>query len=427
MTTNDIEFLISDNYLAFLILGGLFAIMYAYREVKLPATRTFVFIAFALLIMCVSDVIESWAAMSPDRLSLRIGSSVIHYIIQPLIIYLELIVLLPPSGNKKTIIIYSIPIAINTLIYLIAPFSGELVFWYDGDYLFHRGTFGISIYIVTFIYLALLIYWSYKSFHENNKRLSMVLLFMASIAILSGTLEAFNLVSGYIDETFAFAVFFFYMYLSTVHESEIRAALINKELELSQQELTLLRQQIRPHFIFNSLHIIKSLIRKDPTKAVANLVDFSEYLRANLDIINSEGLVSFDEELTNIKAYVSLAMADESKGIQIVYDINEHYFRLPPLSIEPLVENSIKHGLTNGGTITLSTKSEGDFYVVTIADDGHGFNPNETSEAKRRRGIGLANSKARIEKLCNGTLDVQSDENGTIVTVRIPKTEGDEN
>ena len=401
--------------------------MYVYRDVSLPASRTFKLITAALLILCIFDVIETWATYSQERHNIRVLASVVHYVFQPLIIFLELVVLVPPQTNKKTVAIYTLPLLVNTLIYLFSPIAGKLVFWYGEDYAFHRGPLGISIYVVTFIYLALLIYWALKLFHKDDKRLGIVLFFMAAIAILTGALEGLNIATGYIDETFAFGVFFFYMYLISVHENRIRADLVQKELELSKQELTLLRQQIRPHFVFNTLHIIKSLVRKDPPKAIKGLEDFSDYLRANLDRISSEGLVSFEEELGNIEAYVSLAMADESKGVNMVYDINEHYFRIPPLSIEPLIENAIKHGLTNGGTVTLSTTSDENSYIITVSDDGGGFDINETKEAKKRRGIGITNSRARIEKLCGGTLDITSDASGTKVTVRIPKTEGEEN
>lgn len=421
----DLRILVSENFMAFLLLGGLLTIMYAYREVTLPASNAFKIIIVALFLMCIFDSLEHWACNSPDRLTLRIASSIIHYIIQPLIICMELAVLIPntanPEDSRKVQFLYCLPAIINGLIYLIAPFSGELVFWYDSNYSFHRGPLGISIYVVTFIYLAILIRWAYRSFHENYSRLTIILVFMVAIALLTGTLEAFNIVSGFIDEAFALGVFLFYMYLITVHDKEIEESLIEKELEISQQQLTLLRQQIRPHFVFNTLHIIKSLVRKDPPKAIECLEDFSDYLRANLDILNSEGLVSFDEELGNIQAYVSLAMADETKNVNVIYDINEHHFRLPPLSIEPFVENAIKHGLTNGGTVTVSTTCDDDSYIITVSDDGLGYKLNETKEAKKRKGIGIDNSRIRLAKQCNGTLDIQSASSGTVVTVRIPK------
>lgn len=426
MGSMDLEFLISENYLAFLMLGGLLIIMYAFRKVHLPASRTFLLITLVLLAMCIANSLERWAVQSPDRYDVRVAASVVHYVLQPLVIYLELIVLLPALNEKKRSALLALPLTINTVIYLMAPFSGHLVFWYESDYSFQRGPLGSSVYIVTFIYLALLIYASAKLLDKNGKRFSTILFYVSGIAILTAVLEALNIAPGHIDEAFVLGVFLFYTYLITIYEQHIKTELVSKELELSRNELSLLRRQINPHFIFNSLHIIKSLIRSNPDKAVKSLEDFSDYLRASIDILKSDELVSFDDELDNIEAYVSLALADDSKDVHVEYEINERYFRLPPLSVEPLVENAILHGIAGGGTVRISTTSDEASYIVMVADDGVGFNTEGTAQAKQRRGIGIENVRTRIEKLCRGTMDIKSGADGTVITIRIPKDQGEQ-
>ena len=167
------------------------------------------------------------------------------------------------------------------------------------------------------------------------------------------------------------------------------------------------------------------LIHSDPNKAARCLEDFSDYLRANLEVLKSDTLVSFDMELENIEAYVSLALADESKGIDVIYDIKETLFSLPALSIEPLVENAIIHAIAGGTTVTLSTSSDDSSYIGTVQDNGPGFETGGTKQEKERRGMGVENIRTRIEKKCNGTVDIKSDLDGTVVTVRIPKEEGE--
>lgn len=427
ITDADIEALLGENYLAFLLLGALLIIMYTYRNVTLPAGRVFALIAAALFVMCVASCIERWAILSPDRANVRAFASVLHYIVQPLVIYLELRVLSPHERtDKRFILLATAPLIINTCIYLAAPFAGRLVFWYREDYAFMRGPLGISVYVVTFLYLALLVLWSVKAFHQNEKRISILLLFIVGIAVLSGTLEAMNLVPGYIDEAFVLGVLLFYMYLITLYEAEIKT-------NLMESELRLLREQIKPHFVFNALHNIKALIRKDPDNAVLKLEDFSEYLRANLDNINSDTLISFEDELANVEAYVSLALADDSKAIELVYDIKERYFRVPPLTVEPLLENAIQHGVSDGGAITLSTFSTPSDYVIRVTDNGHGF--RESGEALSdangstysdtlkgvHQSVGLENVKTRLKKLCGGTLEIETGESGTTVAIHIPR------
>ena len=150
MSHTDLMVRVSSNYSAFLMLGGLFILMYVYRDVHLPASRTFLLIGFVLLAMCISTCLESWALLSSDRSRVREAASVVHYVLQPFVIYFELIVLLPDHMSKRQKLLFSLPIAINTLIYLIAPFTRELVFWYAPAYSFSRGPLGASIYIVTF-------------------------------------------------------------------------------------------------------------------------------------------------------------------------------------------------------------------------------------------------------------------------------------
>ena len=415
--------LLNENYLVYLLLTGLLVIMYIYKDNGPTDNWIFINIAIILVAMSIADGVERWALLSPDRSNIRVAASVVHYLLQPLALYLELAVVMPQQENRNRalILVLRLMIVVNTFIYLLAPFAGELVFYYDADYAFHRGPLGYFVYIITFVYLTTLLYYSFVATKGDDKKKGIVLLFMGATGFLTGILEFLNIVTGFVDEAFALGLFLYYMYLIAVHESEMQAELARSELELSRSKVKLLRQQIRPHFVFNSLQIIKSLIRSDEDKAVECLEDFSDYLRANVDAIASDKLISFDQELAHIKAYVSLALADESKGVHVVYDIQEQDFNLPALTIEPLVENAIRHGLEKGGTVTLATHDEGPNVVITVADDGVGFKLKATDQEKKRMGTGLANVRARLATQVSGTLDIESSEGGTTVTVRIPK------
>ena len=424
----DLGLLISENYLTFLLLGGLLVVMYAYRDIHLPATRNFLFIILVLFLMSIANSLEQWAVLSPDRRTMRIAMSVLHYCLQPCVIWLELIIIIPRTDRNynRKIFLLSLPLIVNTIIYLIAPWAGELVFWYREDYAFCRGPLGYSIYIVTFFYLILLLQMSLHFLRQNERRKAIILFFLVFSGVLTGILEGMNLITGYIDEAFALGAFLYYMYLVTVHELEMRASLAKKELELSEEKVKLLQEQIRPHFIFNSLHIIKSLIRTDPEKAIQGVEDFSDYLQANLEVMTTNKLIPFEDELDHIRAFVSLALADESKGITVAYDIQEQYFLVPPLTIEPLVENAIQHGVPKGGTVVLSTCLEGNAYRITVSDDGRGMNRSGAETAKPRSGISLENVKTRLAIQCSGTLEIESGDRGTVVTVRIPKSRKNE-
>ena len=422
----NLELFLAENYMAFVILIGLLAIMYAYRNVHVPAGKNFAVIAAVLFIMCIAHSAERWALQSPDRLNLRLLSSIIHYVLQPLVIYLELIIINPLSDKSRNLKLWllSLPLIVNTFLYITAPLTHELVFWYDDSYTFHRGILGYSVYLVTLFYMCLLIYWSIIYFKAHDRKKGALLFFMIGSAVVTAVLEARDIASGYIDEAFAFGALMYYVYLVTLYEAEVQANLARKELELSQSKLTLLRQQIRPHFVFNSLYIIKSLIRTNPAKAITALEDFSDYLRANVNAIESDKLISFEQELSLVNSYVSLALADESKNISVEYDIKEENFRLPPFTVEPMVENAIRHGLRNGGVVTLSTRREGNEIVIVVSDNGLGIEESLKDKGKKREGTGIENVRIRLAEQCNGTLEISSSSEGTDITIRIPQEEG---
>ena len=419
----DFGLFIRETYFAFLLLGGLLVIMRAYRDVRLPDAGNFKNIVLVLFLMTVANGLERCARVSADGRELRFAMSVVHYCLQPCVIWLELVIIMPEAVKRRRLnmLLLSLPLIFNTAVYLTAPLTGESVIWYSRDNGFHRGPLGFTIYYVTFFYLLLLLLWSIRFLRQNERRKGIVLFFIFAVAVLTGILEGLNLVTGFIDDSFTLGVFLYYIYLVTVHELKLRTSLATKELELSESRVKLLQEQIRPHFIFNSLHIIKALIRTNPAKAMQGVEDFSDYLQANLDVMTSNRLIPFEEELAHVEAFVSLALADESKDITVRYDIEARYFSLPPLTVEPLVENAIQHGVKNGGTVTLATRADDGEISITVSDDGVGMRAAATERAKKRAGISMENVRARLAALCGGTLAIESSDGGTVVTVRIPK------
>lgn len=248
ITQGDVEYFLNENYMTFLLLGGLLIVMHAYRDVDLPASRYFQLIILVMFVMSLAGGVERWSCQSADREIFRTVSSVIHYVLQPLVIYLELVIIRPvrERPGKAGGVLLALPLILNGLIYLMAPFTGSLVFCYDAQYHFTRGPLGCVIYIVTLFYLALLLLWSFRFLKGNEKRKGIILFFMVGIGVLTALLEYLNLVTGFIDEAFALGVFLYYMYLVTLHESEMQTSLTRKELELSKSKVALLRRRSGP-------------------------------------------------------------------------------------------------------------------------------------------------------------------------------------
>lgn len=196
-----------------------------------------------------------------------------------------------------------------------------------------------------------------------------------------------------------------------------------KELakELKNSRIVLAMSQIRTHFVFNVLTAISGLCGCDPEKADHALITFSRYLRSNIDIMQEDEPELFSRSLEQLEDYIALEKLRFGDRIQFVTDLEVTGFKLPPLILQPIVENAIKHGLfpkTEGGTILLCTRMEGDKIIITVKDDGVGFD----SEAPHKEGsVGLDNIRFRLEHMVNGTMNIESSPgNGTTVTVVIP-------
>ena len=423
ITQLDIRVFIHENYITLLAFFGLLILMSEYRGIPIPGTRTKGLILLVLFLMTVASSLERWGATSLDRIEIRRIASIVFYILSPALIWLELLSVFPKTVERRKfkLILLSLPLIVNTLIYATAPLTGALVFAFDPTNKFFRGPLGYTVYYVNGFYLSLLLFWSFRLLKKNERNKGPFLFYIFLIFVLTVILEGFNIISGYTNDVFALCTFLFYQFLVSVHERRMQTALAEKEQELSESRIRLLRQQISPHFVFNALAVIKSLIRKDREKAVRCVEDFSDYLRANVDVLSSDRLIPFGEELTHVEAYVSIVKAEESRPIDMQYDLQETDFLLPPLTVEPLVENAIRHGLPNGGTVTLSTRAENDAYLIEVSDNGIGFNGSGTQEAGKRSSIGLENVQARLRMLCGGTLSVASGSEGATLTIRLPK------
>ncbi|MGF7002692.1 two-component system LytT family sensor kinase [Lachnospiraceae bacterium PFB1-21] len=194
------------------------------------------------------------------------------------------------------------------------------------------------------------------------------------------------------------------------------------ELELSEARTQLMISQIRPHFIFNTLNAISALCLEDPIRADEAIVQFSKYLRANITVLEGPKMIPFPQELEIIENYVAIEKLRFDERIAVEYEIEFTDFKVPMLSLQPIVENAIKHGLVkkkSGGKIIMRTEQADGFAVITITDNGVGFDTEEAS--KKEESVGMRNIRTRISISCQGELLVASTPGaGTQVTVRIP-------
>lgn len=195
-------------------------------------------------------------------------------------------------------------------------------------------------------------------------------------------------------------------------------------LEISQNNISILLSQIRPHFLYNTLNSINYLIEVDPKRAQQALLQFSTYLRVNMESLTEKELIPFSMELEHIKNYVNIELLRFEGRLKLVYDIQVDDFLIPPLSVQPLVENAIKHGVTKrieGGTVWISTSEDKNNYYIIIKDNGIGYS-NTAPKNEKHKSIGLVNIKEHLRKINNASLQFESVDNvGTTAIITIPK------
>ena len=193
--------------------------------------------------------------------------------------------------------------------------------------------------------------------------------------------------------------------------------------QLADSRISIMLSQIQPHFMHNMLTTIMYMCRTEPEEAEKTVGQFADYLRANMDSLTLKQCIQFETELKHVKTYWSLEEKRFGDKIRAVYDIQENSFMLPSLTIQPIVENAVKHGMKKGKqlTVTIRTYSDVNNYYVEINDDGRGFDVS-AFENDGKSHIGIKNVQQRLKMMCGGELMVNSvPDQGTDAVIKIPK------
>ncbi|WP_028551678.1 ATP-binding protein [Paenibacillus sp. UNC451MF] len=211
-------------------------------------------------------------------------------------------------------------------------------------------------------------------------------------------------------------------------------SLIDLKLSVEERlrmEAAWLQAQIKPHFFFNTINSISVLSDFDTDKMKQLLGEFAAYLQKSFDFQNSEQLVSLHRELELVRSYLAIESVRHEDRMRIEWDIDDKLqLQLPPLSIQPIVENALNHGIlknARGGTIAIQVKDHEDYAEIRITDNGMGMNETRLSELlnspkDKKRGIGLVNTDRRLKNIYGRGLAIESTSGqGTTVSFQIPK------
>ena len=205
-------------------------------------------------------------------------------------------------------------------------------------------------------------------------------------------------------------------------ELEMEKIMLNSQL--SESRIATMMSQIRPHFIYNTLGSIEQLCKIDPPKAGELVHNFAKYLRGNFGELDNPTPILISQEMEHVHHYISIENV-RFPDMTFTFEMNSDDFRIPALTIQPIVENAIKHGLMKlqkGGTICVTSYETETDYCISVIDDGVGFDTNASFDDRKH--VGLKNIRERLKIMVNGTLEIESTIGvGTKVLIKIPKEE----
>jgi hypothetical protein len=246
-------------------------------------------------------------------------------------------------------------------------------------------------------------------------------------------MTALGIWKGGISSQYVFVVFLFAAMVAVlkVIPNSINALAKAKELEterlvlnaqLTESRVSTMMSQIRPHFIYNTLGSIEQLCVIDPPKAGELVHNFAKYLRGNFRELDNPKPILMSQEMEHVRYYVNIENV-RFPDMTFSFEMKSEDFHIPALTVQPIVENAIKHGLMKlqtGGTIRVTTYETDTHNCVTVEDDGVGFDTDVLLD--ERKHVGIRNIRGRLKEMVNGTLEINSTEGvGTTVLIRIPK------
>lgn len=380
----------------------------------------FLILSAGLFFLFTSEAIYLWSDLMIVNTMLK-GISAMAYLLFAFVLVKDLFSGKTEKAANIVTVLYGLFISVLVVVPLVSK-----IYFYDIMGVWVAGAAAISL---IFIVLLLL---SIKGETLKHK-LSLLFIVSGFLIFLADTAaEYFGLwQSGYLSKIYFLIGFIIsvVVFLRTVpknFKAEKKAEQLEKEkitldAELARSRISTMMSQIHPHFIYNTLGSIEQLCELDPPKAAKLVHDFSKYLRGNFSEIDNTRLIRVSKELEHTEYYIGIEKV-RFPDIEFVTEMSCCDFSVPALTIQPIVENAVKHGILKreaGGTVKVKIYETDSSYFISVKDNGVGFN---VTELERENHIGLRNIKSRLEAMCGGSLNIESIAGvGTKITVEIPK------
>ena len=408
---------ISINVALFLQMIGLLFAIIADRYLSKGQKKLLLTVDLILSALVIQNQLQSF----PDMLSFvpykfqQIFISICGYILRPVVIMLFIRLL---DSENRFRPLWGMVI-VNALIYLSAFFT-NIAFTHSESGAFERGPLGYTCHIICFVLLIWHNFQIINKYVKVRRREILIPIFFTIVIIISVFVDfkLFYVPVSFLTVSMVVSVIYYYIWLHLQfvreHEDSLRA----------QQRIQIMISQIQPHFLYNTLSTIQSLCLSDPEKAVEVLEKFGTYLRQNLESLNQSSLIPFSKELEHTQVYTDIEKV-RFPSITIDYDIQDKDFRVPALTVQPLVENAIRHGvrIRKNGIIKVTSRREEDYHVIVIEDNGKGFDVSTlgSTDSENETHFGIRNVRNRIADQCGGLVTISSrPDEGTTIIISIP-------
>ena len=326
------------------------------------------------------------------------------------------------SMKQKTAVIrfWNACLLLTLSLLILSQFTG-VIYYIDEHNVYRRGPLYPLYYIGFFLIIFSDIYFVIR-YRDGLSRKTVAAVFLYLIVpVVAALFQVFIYGPALVIYSTLFSAFIMYVFLLT----EQTESYYRQENEKVLLRLNLLSSQLKPHYIYNVLSSIHVLCRRNPEEAMRVVERFTEYLRANFEGIAAENPIAFQDELRHTEAYLEVEKRRYLDELKVEYHIEHTAFRLPALTVQPIVENAVKHGAGKEDVplqITISSRRSDKASEIIVEDNGQGFDESEIS----RSGEALYNIQERLKLMCGGTLTIISRKGvGTRAVIQIPDTASD--
>ena len=324
------------------------------------------------------------------------------------------------SRHKNPFVYITVSLWVVFFILLVIAQFTKWIYYYTPDNEYFRGPMYpvLLVPLVLLMAVNLFVLFKYRAQLSRRYRIAFTVYFL--VPLLCMVVQMFY--SDVLMAVLGSAVSALIMLLIVIMDQMDRQVAQAREIAMQKANINVL--QMRPHFIYNTMMSIYYLCKQDSDKAQQVTLDFTSYLRNNFTAIASEDTIPFCDELEHTRAYLAVEQAQHEDRLFVEFDTPHTQFRLPPLTLQPLVENAIKHGMNPDGDplhIFVKTRKTKDGSEIIVENDGARYDPADDNEPH----IALNNIRQRLETMCKGKLEITPHkEGGTTVKVTIPDQTG---